>query len=58
MWLHVDIDTPALLDALHEEWARNGARIIEPPSTRIWGMYEMRVQDLDGHTLRVSAHLT
>src|SRR4051794_36220584 len=31
MWLHVDVDTPELLDALHETWARNGARILEPP---------------------------
>lgn len=55
MWLHLDVDAAAQLDALHEEWQRNGARIIEPPSIRPWGMYEMRVQDLDGHTLRVSS---
>jgi uncharacterized glyoxalase superfamily protein PhnB len=58
MWLHLDVDTPIQVDALHEAWARSGARILEPPSRRPWGMYEMRVQDLDGHTLRVSAHFT
>jgi predicted lactoylglutathione lyase len=41
---------------LQEAWSHSGARIIEPPSRRPWGMYEMRVQDLDGHVLRVSAH--
>ncbi len=55
MWLHLDVHTAEQLDRLHEAWARNGARIIEPPSCRPWGMYEMRVQDPDGHVLRVSA---
>jgi uncharacterized glyoxalase superfamily protein PhnB len=55
MWIHLDVHTAGQLDALHEEWARRGARVIEPPSSRPWGMYEMRVQDLDGHVLRVSA---
>jgi uncharacterized glyoxalase superfamily protein PhnB len=55
MWLHLDIHTAGQLDSLYEEWTRKGARIVEPPSVRPWGMYEMRVQDLDGHMLRVSA---
>ena len=55
MWLHLDVHTAEQLDLLHEEWAHKGARIVEPPSVRTWGMYEMRVQDLDGHVMRVSA---
>ena len=55
MWLHLDVYTAEQLDALHEEWARKGARILEPPSRRLWGIYEMRLRDLDGHVLRVSA---
>ena len=55
MWLHLDVHTAERLDALYEQWTRKGARIVEPPSCRPWGMYEMRVQDPDGHTLRVSA---
>src|SRR5262249_8911185 len=55
MWLHLDVHTADQLDALYEEWAQKGARIVEPPCVRPWGMYEMRVQDLDGHVLRVSA---
>jgi len=55
MWLHLDVQTAEQLDALYEEWTRKGARIVEPPSCRPWGMYEMRVRDLDDHVLRVSA---
>ena len=55
MWLHLDVHTAQQLDALYEEWTSKAASIIEPPSLRPWGMYEMRVQDLDGHTLRVSS---
>jgi uncharacterized glyoxalase superfamily protein PhnB len=54
-WLHLDVHTAEQLDALYEEWTRKGARIVEPPSGRPWGMYEMRVQDPDGHIFRVSA---
>ena len=28
MWLDLDVETAAQLDAMHEEWTRNGARII------------------------------
>ena len=55
MWLHLDVHTAEQLDALHEEWARKGARIVEPPSHCPWGLYEMRVRDLDGHVMIVSA---
>jgi len=55
MWLHLDVHTAEQVNALHEEWAQKGARIVEPPLSRPWGMVEMRVQDLDSHVLRVSA---
>lgn len=55
MWLHIDIHTADQVDALHTSWSQRGARVIEPPFVRPWGMYEMRVQDLDEHVLRVSA---
>ena len=54
-WLHLDVHTAQQVDALYEEWTRKGAQIIEQPSHRAWGMYEMRVQDPDGHVFRVSA---
>jgi uncharacterized glyoxalase superfamily protein PhnB len=55
MWLHLDVQTAEQLDALHDEWARKGTQIAEPPFVRPWGMYELRLRDPDGHTLRVSA---
>ena len=55
MWLHLDVHKAEQVDALFEEWARQGAKIAEPPTIRAWGMYEMRVQDLDGHMMRVSS---
>ena len=55
MWIHLDVDSAANLNKLYEKWMRNGAKITEPPSVRPWGTYEMRVEDLDGHTFRVSS---
>jgi uncharacterized glyoxalase superfamily protein PhnB len=55
MWLHLDVHTAGQVDALFGEWVGKEAQILEPPSTRPWGMYEMRVRDPDGHVLRVSA---
>lgn len=55
MWLHLDVETAQQLDRLHAEWAGRKALIVEPPTVRPWGMYELRVRDLDGHVLRVSS---
>jgi uncharacterized glyoxalase superfamily protein PhnB len=55
VWLHLDVQTAQQVDAMYQEWTGRGARILEPPSVRLWGMYEMRVQDLDGNTFRVSS---
>jgi predicted lactoylglutathione lyase len=54
-WLHLDVGSAAQVDELFEEWRGRGAAIAEPPVDRAWGMYEMRVDDLDGHVLRVSS---
>jgi uncharacterized glyoxalase superfamily protein PhnB len=55
MWLHLDVDSAEQIDAFYKDWSANGVVIEERPSIRPWGMYEMRVRDPDGHTLRVSA---
>jgi uncharacterized glyoxalase superfamily protein PhnB len=55
VWLHLDVDEPDNIDGLYQEWLHAGATILEPPSVRPWGMYETRIQDLDGHVLRVSS---
>ena len=57
MWIYLDVHSRAELEALHEEFARKGATITLPPGDRPWGMREMLVQDLDGHTLRLGAPL-
>ncbi len=55
MWLHLDVHTARQLDAYHAAWSARGARVVEAPSVRPWGTYEMRVEDLDRHVLRVSS---
>jgi uncharacterized glyoxalase superfamily protein PhnB len=54
-WLHLDVGTPEEIDRLHADWTRRGARIVEAPSNRSWGTYELRVEDLDGHAFRVAS---
>jgi uncharacterized glyoxalase superfamily protein PhnB len=41
--------------ALHHEFQHSGARIVEPPDDKPWGMRELLVQDLDGHTFPIAA---
>lgn len=55
VWLHLDVRTAEHVDNLHADWVRRGARVVEAPSNRPWGTYELRVQDLDQHTFRVAA---
>jgi uncharacterized glyoxalase superfamily protein PhnB len=56
-WLYLDLESAAEVDQLHAEYAAAGARIVEPPSDRPWGVREMRVHDLDGHTFRIGGPL-
>ena len=37
------------LDATHEELRARGARIIEPPQRKPWGLRQFTVEDLDGN---------
>ncbi len=55
MWLHLDVESAEEVDALYAEWLSRGALIVEAPSLRPWGTYEMRVRDPDSHTMRVSS---
>ncbi len=56
-WLHLDVKTADDIDDLFHEWSNSAANIIEAPSIRAWGMYEMRIQDLDQNVFRVSSPL-
>ena len=40
------------LDALHDEVASRGARIISEPTTEPWGMREFSIRTPDGHRIR------
>jgi len=57
MWVYLDLESRGELEKLHKEYSASGARIVEPPADKPWGMCEMRVQDLDGHTFRIGAPL-
>lgn len=40
------------VDRLYQRCHEHGARVIEPPADKPWGLREMRVQDLDHNELR------
>jgi uncharacterized glyoxalase superfamily protein PhnB len=46
------------VDALHEEYMRTGALIVEPPMNFPWEHREMLVTDLDGNRLRMTGDPT
>jgi catechol 2,3-dioxygenase-like lactoylglutathione lyase family enzyme len=51
MWISIFLKD---VDALHEEYKKSGAIIMEPPRNYPWGSREMLVEDLDGHRLRMT----
>lgn len=55
MWIHLDLNSAEKLNALNEKWVQADVKIIESPSLRPWGTYEMRIEDLDGYIYRVSS---
>jgi uncharacterized glyoxalase superfamily protein PhnB len=40
------------VDALHDEYSQNGAKIITGLKSQEWGMREFEVEDCNGHILR------
>jgi uncharacterized glyoxalase superfamily protein PhnB len=50
-WLNVDGRDE--VDALHQEWRGSEARIVSPPESKSWGLYEFTAADPDGNLLRV-----
>ena len=49
----VGMPSTAAVDAIDREYVAAGAKILEHPSARDWGTYEMLVVDPDGHRLRI-----
>ena len=50
-WVWIGVDDVA---ALYEEYKASGAKIRLPPGNYPWA-YEMHVEDLDGHVLRLGS---
>lgn len=42
------------VDVLCAEWKAKGAKIVEEPEDKPWGLREFTVQDLNGHCFRIS----
>ena len=51
IWLNLDSNEE--VDELHEQWKTSQAKIVSPPESKPWGLYEFMVADLDGNLLRV-----
>lgn len=50
VYCHLDDETE--VDELHRDLVEAGAEISEVPVHRSWGLYEMRINDLDGNQFR------
>lgn len=48
-----NLDSKEQVDALHEKWKANGARILHPPESKSWSrLHEFVAKDLDGNFIR------
>lgn len=53
-WVYAHLQTRSEVDALYQRYVSAGVKIVEPPQNRPWGLYEMRVEDLDGNVFRMA----
>ncbi|MGI4778561.1 MAG: VOC family protein [Janthinobacterium lividum] len=51
--IHVGHD----IDGLHAAHAKRGVDIVEPPTSRPWGLRESAIREPDGHIPRFGGHL-
>lgn len=51
IWLN--LDSKEEVDALHELWRGNDAKIVAAPESKPWGLHEFTAADADGNLLRV-----
>ena len=56
-WSSLFLNNKEELDSIFEEYKESGAKIIEAPENKCWGMCEMLVEDLDGNTFRIGYNL-
>jgi glyoxalase/bleomycin resistance protein/dioxygenase superfamily protein len=50
---HLDLNSKAEVDGLHEAWSNSGARIVSARESMPWNLHEFTAADLDGNLLRV-----
>jgi predicted lactoylglutathione lyase len=48
-----NLNNRAEIDALHDEWAKAGAIITDPPEAKPYKLYEFFARDVDGNVFRV-----
>jgi uncharacterized glyoxalase superfamily protein PhnB len=53
MCIVVGLPSTGAVTALWEEYKMTDALVVETPSRRPWGTFEMRVRDRDGHIFRM-----
>ena len=51
VWLN--LNSKEQVDELYELWHKNQAKIVLPPDSKPWGLYEFTVTDPDGNLFRV-----
>ena len=57
MWMYLNLASLKDLADLYQEYQARAVKIHEPPTDKIWGMREMLIEDVDGHILRIGAHV-
>jgi uncharacterized glyoxalase superfamily protein PhnB len=53
MSMYLYLASTSDLAALYQEYQAKAVKLTEPPTDQHWGMREMLVTDVDGHTLRI-----
>lgn len=51
IWLN--LDNREQVDELYAEWNGNGAKIVSPPDSKPWKLYEFTAVDLGGNQFRL-----
>ncbi|MCI0692316.1 hypothetical protein L0337_09975 [candidate division KSB1 bacterium] len=51
VWLN--LDSQEGVNELYALWSASQAKIVSPPESKPWGLYEFTVADLDGNLFRI-----
>lgn len=58
VWMSWWLQTPREVDEVHSLAVQHGFVVSWPPTNEPWGVRECRIMHPDGHTFRISAHLS